>query len=107
MNPQTGQTAWPSSGWSSRKLAQPFVRQYSLVVSDRRRMRRIDADRPTTDEWVVRESMWFLRFLLAAKPGDMSRPAVVVLIAGWAMERYSCLVDAGAGRSGSLTRSML
>jgi len=35
-------------------------------LSDRRRMRRIDADRPMTDEWLVRESMWFFDFLLAA-----------------------------------------
>jgi hypothetical protein len=31
---------------------QPLVRQYSFVVAcERRRMRRIEADRPTTDEW--------------------------------------------------------
>jgi hypothetical protein len=70
-------------------------------------MRRIDADRPTTDEWVVRESIGSSVFLLAAGLAVMSRPAVLVLIAGWAMKRCSCLVDAGAGRSGSLTRSML
>jgi hypothetical protein len=58
--PQTGQTARLSSGWISRKLAQPLVRQYSRVVIERRRMRRIEADRPTTDEWWVRESMWLL-----------------------------------------------
>ena len=85
---------------------QPFVRQYSQVVIERRRMRRIDADRPTTDEWVVRESIGSL-VPLGREPDDVSRLAVLVLIAGWAMERCSCLVDAGAGRSGSLTRSML
>ena len=67
MKPQIGHTARPSSGWISRKLVQPLVRQYRCVVAnDRRRMRRIDADRPTTDEWLVRESMWFFEFLLAA-----------------------------------------
>ena len=36
-----------------------------FVVLDRRRSRRIEADRPTTDDWSVRESMVF-DFLLAA-----------------------------------------
>jgi hypothetical protein len=48
---QTGQMARPRSGNSSRKLVQPLVRQYSRVVIERRRMRRMEADRPTTDDW--------------------------------------------------------
>ena len=48
---QTGQMARRRSGNSSRKLVQPLVRQYSRVVIERRRMRRMEADRPTTDDW--------------------------------------------------------
>ena len=87
VEPQTGQIARPRSGYSSRKLVQPLVRQYSRVAIDRRRRRRIEAERPLMDDWWVRESMCSLVFL-AAVPGGMGPgSAVVWLVAGGASER--------------------
>ena len=51
VEPQTGQIAMRRSGYSSRKLVQPLVRQYSRVAIERRRKRRIDAERPLMDDW--------------------------------------------------------
>jgi hypothetical protein len=58
--PQTRHWATPVVGSTSRKLAQPFVRQYGRVVeaADARRRRRFMAlARPVTDDVVERDIM--------------------------------------------------
>ena len=60
-------------------------------------MRRIEADRPTTDEWYVRVSMGFFSGSLWPRSGRCGpRCAVLVLVAGWAFERM-LFVPAGRG----------
>src|SRR4029079_2410968 len=78
----------PRSGLSSRKLVQPLVRQYSRVDIERRRMRRIEAERPLMDDWYERESMWFLGFLLPRSGRYEPWSAVDWLVAGGAIERW-------------------
>lgn len=64
MDPQIGQVGTPVAGSTSRKLAQPLVRQNSRVSVaaptadiERRRMRRMELARPTTAEVVERVIM--------------------------------------------------
>jgi hypothetical protein len=53
------------AGSTSRKLVQPFVRQYGRVVACvRRRWRRIELERPARDVVVVRVSILVVRFFL-------------------------------------------
>jgi hypothetical protein len=66
---------------------------------ERRRMRRMEADRPTTDEWVVRESMWLFFVSFAAAVGRCGPWAAVLwLVAGGAIERVVLRLGAGASR---------
>lgn len=83
---------------------QPLVRQYSWVVSDRRRMRRMEADRPTTDEWWVRVSMCSVLLFPGRGPEAMyAWTAVPVVRRVWGDGAlFLCLLDAGASRTGSL-----
>jgi hypothetical protein len=46
---------------------QPLVRQYSRVDIERRRRRRIEAERPFMDDWYERESMCSLVSFAAIK----------------------------------------
>ena len=87
---------------------QPLVRQYSFeLVIDRRRMRRIEADRPTTDEWYVRESM--CSFDSSGRAPGRCEPWAAVPVARRGLGERAMFVplEAGASRTGSLTRSML
>ena len=52
-------------------------------------MRRIEADRPTTDEWWVRVSMWLFVLSLPRLEAVWAWPSVVLLVAGEAIKRFS------------------
>ena len=106
--PQTGHEAVPCSGCSSRKLVQPLVRQYSRIASERRRMRRIEAERPLMDDWWVRESMCSLGSFAAGL--GRCEPWSAVELGSSRVGRSSeclCLLDAGASRTDLMFRSML
>jgi hypothetical protein len=76
VKPQMGQVPTFVSGSTIRYEVQPFVLQYGRVaVDERRRMRRIATERPTTDAVVVRVIMIRCWFLLGSHdPQALSAP---------------------------------
>ena len=80
---------------------QPLVRQYSRVDIDRRRIRRIEAERPLMDDcepkarW-VRVSMCSLIPLPRSLGGVGRESADVWLVAGGASSEYSVPVGRGS-----------
>jgi hypothetical protein len=67
-----GQMATPLVGSTSRKLAQPFVRQYGRFdCMVRRRMRRMELARPARDAVVVRVSTVVLSIPFFAHGGGL------------------------------------
>jgi hypothetical protein len=71
VEPQIGQVARPAVGSTSRKLAQPFVRQkgwMGCAEAARRRSRRMELARPAYVAAAVRDIMvcWF--FVLSGAP---------------------------------------
>jgi hypothetical protein len=57
-----GHSARPVASSTSRKLVQPFVRQYGRVEAwERRRIRRMELERPARVAVVVRDNMFCIR----------------------------------------------
>lgn len=95
----------PPSGCSSRKLVQPFVRQYRRVACERRRMRRLAASRPAMDDWYVLVSnsgSWVPS--RSRLPAVWAGPAILVPVAGWAIGR--CSVPGRGSESGRSSESV-
>src|SRR6187402_3310031 len=74
-----GQVATPVAGSTSRKLAQPFVRQYGRVEAfawmARRRSRRMELARPTVVEVAERDNMWEWVTLAFCAPHGVPLPS--------------------------------
>jgi hypothetical protein len=70
--PQIGQIAIPRSVSTSRKVGQPLVRQNGRIVAlaadARRRIRRMELERPATDVVVVRDIMEGFLVVLSGAP---------------------------------------
>jgi len=84
MDPQIGQVAIPVAGSTSRRLAQPFVRQkgrpVELWAADaRRRIRRIELARPAYVAAAERDIIGVLFFVLSGAPQAVWAWAAILL----------------------------